>query len=70
MLDRPICDKARFSSCRVVDTRTLHDFLVVACLVVSRCVMCGGHNSGHYIFSEMKQESTLIITIYYIFYKG
>ena len=41
MLD--ICDKALFSSCRVVDTRALHDFLVVGCLVVSRCVMCGGH---------------------------
>ena len=41
MLD--ICDKARFLSCRYVDPRTLHDFLVGGCLVVSRRVMCGGH---------------------------
>ena len=29
------CDKARFLYCCVVDPRTLHDFLVWSCLVVS-----------------------------------
>ena len=32
---------------RVVDPRTLHDFLVGSCRVVSCRVMCGGHNLSH-----------------------
>ena len=41
MLD--IYDKARFLSCRVIDPRILHDFLVRGCRIVSRRVNCGRH---------------------------